>query len=422
MSARLYAHALVAARPRQLRARLLRPVARRRFPNRLPPRQAVPVPAGEPLWRSPAFAPSGLPEAGTRLAGFHRHYGEDVLGAARRRRAGRARYAWSRVERAEPAPQRRRLAPLRPLDPDRELDCRDQPAAGARIAGPQRKPLAAAAPARGERRGRRARKPRDSECPSARARRRRLRRDPARRPCRRASAARSARTGPCGWRPLRAQPGLSPRRSPRSDRDPDGARAAWLTDPIDRMIRFASALSRPDGAPALFNDGGLDIAPRLDLPKPEPGLAVVSGDRLRRRSHRPAVVGTSTVAPVATLSSRACTRRRPFLPGLVGRCSRRSSIREQPPPRPGSTAIVFARRRRTPRSSLTAQASSYLGAPFERERFRTSVWLRSASGRSRRGSSGGTVSPTSERWSGRRARSSCETGSTGRAGIESRAG
>ena len=34
------------------------------------------------------------------------------------------------------------------------------------------------------------------------------------------------------------------------------------------------ALGRPDGAPALFNDGGLDLAPALELPSAEGGLSV----------------------------------------------------------------------------------------------------------------------------------------------------
>ena len=50
--------------------------------------------------------------------------------------------------------------------------------------------------------------------------------------------------------------------------------AAWLDEPIERMQRFAAGLQRPDGAPALFNDGTLDLAPQLDLPEPAPGLSV----------------------------------------------------------------------------------------------------------------------------------------------------
>jgi uncharacterized heparinase superfamily protein len=48
----------------------------------------------------------------------------------------------------------------------------------------------------------------------------------------------------------------------------------WLDEPIARMQEFASALARPDGAPALFNDGALDLAPSLELPSRADGLAV----------------------------------------------------------------------------------------------------------------------------------------------------
>ena len=47
-----------------------------------------------------------------------------------------------------------------------------------------------------------------------------------------------------------------------------------VEEPIRRMESFAAASSRPDGAPALFNDGGLDIAPLLELSPPSDGLDV----------------------------------------------------------------------------------------------------------------------------------------------------
>src|SRR5262249_50340576 len=49
---------------------------------------------------------------------------------------------------------------------------------------------------------------------------------------------------------------------------------AWLDEPVDRMRRFAAALARPGGRPALFNDGALDLAPTLELDAPPDGLAV----------------------------------------------------------------------------------------------------------------------------------------------------
>ena len=54
-----------------------------------------------------------------------------------------------------------------------------------------------------------------------------------------------------------------------------GATGVTILDAaIERMRRFAAALSRPDGRPALFNDGSLDLAPELELPPPPEGLAV----------------------------------------------------------------------------------------------------------------------------------------------------
>src|SRR5262249_31124268 len=49
-----------------------------------------------------------------------------------------------------------------------------------------------------------------------------------------------------------------------------------LDEPIERMRRFAAALSRPDGGPALFNDGAVDLAPTLDLPVPPDGMSVLA--------------------------------------------------------------------------------------------------------------------------------------------------
>src|SRR3979490_2849067 len=79
----LYLHALRAARLRQLRARALRPLARRRFPAGEPPGQASPIPLARELWSSPAFEASSPPDPSTRLGRFHRQYGDDVLAAAR---------------------------------------------------------------------------------------------------------------------------------------------------------------------------------------------------------------------------------------------------------------------------------------------------------------------------------------------------
>jgi uncharacterized heparinase superfamily protein len=47
-----------------------------------------------------------------------------------------------------------------------------------------------------------------------------------------------------------------------------------LDGPIERMRSFAAALARPDGMPAPFNDGPLELAPKLDLPPARRGLSV----------------------------------------------------------------------------------------------------------------------------------------------------
>jgi hypothetical protein len=52
------------------------------------------------------------------------------------------------------------------------------------------------------------------------------------------------------------------------------ASADWLDEPIERMRRFAAALTRPDGLPFPFNDAPLELAPALELPGPQQGLTV----------------------------------------------------------------------------------------------------------------------------------------------------
>jgi uncharacterized heparinase superfamily protein len=50
--------------------------------------------------------------------------------------------------------------------------------------------------------------------------------------------------------------------------------AGFLDDTIERMLAFSSALARPDGLPALFNDGSADLAPTLEVPTPARGVSV----------------------------------------------------------------------------------------------------------------------------------------------------
>ncbi len=49
---------------------------------------------------------------------------------------------------------------------------------------------------------------------------------------------------------------------------------APVADVLGRMTLFATASSRPDGAPALFNDGGLDVAPAVAAAPAGDGLDV----------------------------------------------------------------------------------------------------------------------------------------------------
>src|SRR5205823_5676604 len=110
----LYYEALRTARRRQLAARALRPINRRRTRASPLPRAFRPVEGAINLWRSAAFSaadsvadrlPDGelevlgrqvaYPPAGgngaglERLRHFHLHYGDDILGCARR---GHQRY------------------------------------------------------------------------------------------------------------------------------------------------------------------------------------------------------------------------------------------------------------------------------------------------------------------------------------------
>ncbi|HSO01131.1 MAG TPA: hypothetical protein VLS46_01290, partial [Gaiellaceae bacterium] len=93
MRPHLLLHALRTAQPRQLRARAMRPLARRRFPNSpAPPLQPPSGPVG--LWRSEAFETAELAGTGSeRLRSFHAQYGEEALRAARVGDAERARAA-----------------------------------------------------------------------------------------------------------------------------------------------------------------------------------------------------------------------------------------------------------------------------------------------------------------------------------------
>lgn len=293
----LYVHALRAAQPRQLAARALRPVRRRRFPGA---RRASLGPVGEleGFWRSPAFAHSdGVAGAGfvdvlglevpfpppdwalrgePRLRRFHLHYGEEVLGWARRSDLGAARggmQAWIAG------------------NPPRDDDAWHPYATSQRVAN-----WVAALTLEAELA--------DGEVAISLARQ-----------ARRIAAnveddvlgnhlIANARALVLAGRALDDR-GLLGRGVDLLRREvpqqvlPDGghyerspvyhalvlrdlleARAAaeldWLDEPIERMRRFASALQRPDGLPAPFNDAPLELAPKLDLPPAADGATVFS--------------------------------------------------------------------------------------------------------------------------------------------------
>jgi hypothetical protein len=269
----LYLYALRAARARQLRARLLRPVARRRFPTGEPPREAEPVAVLEALWRSAAFEASSPLDASTRLGRFHRQYGDDVLEAARAGDAAEARRLVSTWIEAHP-----------PRDGDAWHPYPLSTRVGNWIAALTLVPELAS--------------PELSRSLWRQLLRLRVNVENdvlgnhlvrnARALVLGGAAFGSADLTRQGIAILRRevpeqvlQDGGHYERSPAYHlvvlRDLLEVQAvsphSWLADAIERMRIFAAALARPDGAPALFNDGTVD-APALDLPEAEEGMSV----------------------------------------------------------------------------------------------------------------------------------------------------
>jgi len=269
----LYLHALRAAQPRQLRARFLRPVRRRRFPTGEPPRSLEPIPAAAALWRSEAFAPATPPEAGTRLARFHRQYGDDLLEAARR----------GDVEEASSL-----LASWIEAHPPRNGDAWHPYPLSTRVgnwvAAVTLLPQLVT----------------DDVSRSAWRQLQRLLHNVeddvlGNHLIRNARALVLGGTAFGAADVVRRGIDLLRRELPEQvladgghyERSPSyhlvvlrdlleiqaASPHAWLAETIERMRTFAAALQRPDGAPALFNDGTVD-APRLDLPAAPEGLLV----------------------------------------------------------------------------------------------------------------------------------------------------
>lgn len=270
----LYLHALRTARTRQLRGRVRRPLTRRRFPDSPAPPLDAPATASA-LWRSAAFEVAELGGGGgERLRSFHAQYGEDVLALARAGDADGARAAmedWIGREPPRPGdawhpyPLSTRagnwVAALA-LAPDAqtgrireslwrqllhlERNVEDDILGNHVIRNARALVLGGAAfgAARLLDRG----------------------------------AALLARELPEQVLP----DGGHYERSPvyhlvvlRDLLEVDAAQPGLVDAPLlDRMRAFAAALMRPDGNPALFNDGTLDLAPRLELPEPSGGLSV----------------------------------------------------------------------------------------------------------------------------------------------------
>jgi hypothetical protein len=272
--ARLYAHALRTARPRQLRARAARVLTRRLFPDGPPP-QLRPLAGPVGLWRSRVFAPAPLAGEGTeRLRSFHRHYGEDVLAAAR---AGDAAAAASAA--------RRWIAGSPPRPGDAWHPYTTATRAGNWIAALSLEPAVAG-----------------GELERSLWRQLRHLALNVEDDVLGNHVVRNARALVLGGlafddeRLLEQGLALLERELPEQvlsdgghyERSPtyhlvvlrdlleiEAARPGSVAVPvIERMRGFAAALARPDGGPALFNDGGADLAPELDLPSPGEGLSL----------------------------------------------------------------------------------------------------------------------------------------------------
>jgi hypothetical protein len=264
---RLLVHGLRAARPRQLAARALRPARRRRFPAGRPAR-VRPLPENEALWRSEAFAPLGaLPESGSRLEEFHAHYGEDVLEAARRGEdAATPAAAWIAANPPQPGDAWHPY-PLSTRAANWIAALTLQPALASIVAGSLARQLAYLA-----------RNVEDDVLGNHVVRNAKALvlggeslGDPA---LRRRGLALLARELPEQVLPDGGHYERSPAYHRLVLRDLLELRPfADVDAEVERMTRFAAASSRPDGAPALFNDGGLDVAPRLELPDASDGLS-----------------------------------------------------------------------------------------------------------------------------------------------------
>ena len=257
MTLTLYLSALRRARPRQLAARALRPVNRRRA-GRQPVGPFTPLEGPQALWLSAAFDPSGIEPGPERLRRFHAAYAEDfrvldeLVEPARNAdtwhpyvvstRAGNWIAAMSlRAELATKAAVDSLRQQLAFVDANVEEDV-----LGNHVIRNARALVLGGAAFGDERLLEHGRALLERELPEQ----------------------------------ILADGGHY-ERSPvyhlvvlRDLFELHATGAVDLTRWLEPMRAFAAALVRPDGAPALFNDGGHDLAPKLDLPEPPGGLSV----------------------------------------------------------------------------------------------------------------------------------------------------
>jgi hypothetical protein len=266
----LYAHALRAARPRQLARRATRPVRRRLVPRPVSSAAPVALDTNDELWRSDAFARPPVPPDGA-LRAFSLNYGDDVLEAARAGDVALARSlidGWLEHSPARPGvPWHPYVASTRIANWVAAVSL-EPSLASPRLGESLRRQLvylgrnveddilgnhvirnAKALVLGGLAVG--------DEDFAARGQRLLLRELPEQIL---ADGGHYERSPAYHRLVLRDLLELRP--------------FAPVESEIERMRMFAASSARPDGAPTLFNDGGLDIAPVLELPPPLPGLSV----------------------------------------------------------------------------------------------------------------------------------------------------
>lgn len=272
---RLYLHAARVARPRQVLARAVRPIRRRRFP-RAGASSFCPIEPAAELWRSRAFERAELDPAGAgmRLYAFHQQYGEDVLEAAR---SGEPALALARIESwiaAHPPESgdawHPYVASTRAGNWIAALTLEPTLAPGHVTESLARQLAYVAANVEDDILG-------NHVIRNARAL------------VLGGVALGSGRLAERGLRLLRRElpeqilpDGGHYERSPvyhsivlRDLLEVETATGEPFLRPVlERMERFAAALARPDGVPALFNDGAVELAPRLELPEVAEHVAV----------------------------------------------------------------------------------------------------------------------------------------------------